>query len=45
MFRGSSTCVIVLVGLSDSLVISPRVSLRVLRVHRGIRSFREISAI
>ena len=29
VFRGSSTCVIVLVGLSDSLVSSPRV-LRVL---------------
>ena len=25
VFRGSSTCVIVLVGLSDSLVSSPRV--------------------
>ena len=32
VFRGSSTCVIVLVGLSDSLVSSPRVSPRVLRV-------------
>ena len=29
---GSSTCVIVLVGLSDSLVSSPRLSPRVLRV-------------
>ena len=32
VFRGSSTCVIVLVSLSDSLVSSPRVSPRVLRV-------------
>ena len=32
VFRGSSTCMIVLVGLSDSLVSSPRVSPRVLRV-------------
>ena len=42
VFRGSSTCVIILVGLSV-ILCSPRFPPRVLRILRGIRAFRERS--
>ena len=43
--HGSSACVIILVGLSVSLVFPFVISPRVVRVHRGICSFRERLAI
>ena len=43
--HGSSTCVIILVGLNVCLVFPFVISPRVLRVLRGIRSFHERSAI